>query len=284
MSILRLNAKSFLNRLPHVQIQLQICRYWVRTEPWIHKAQGQRADIEHFLVFVEQGQMAFEVGGQRYVVGAGECIWMQPGQARAVLGRVGDEVLRHINLRIEIKDGAQSIACSRKCMHIRAAQSLHRYFLDFLSFFETPGILPDQKRLALTLSLMGDALRLDKSTRVTKREALNAHQRQLLLRFITEHIAEGISPADLAISLDLSLDYFTRCFRQVYGIPPRQYLLEQRMRQAAVHLIETNDAIHHAAKLVGIADSNYFCRQFKKVMGLTPGAYRKRGKLPEGMV
>ena len=278
-----LSAKQFLNQIPHAVIELITCRYWVRREQWLHRAPKAEALKQHFLVFVEQGRMAFEVDGRRVEVGAGECIWIQPGQERAVLGAANDEVLRHINLRLTLTRQGAALACSRNMLHIRAAQSLHRYFCDFLEFYQTPGLLPEQKSLALTLSLMGDAIRLDKGARSRQRDAFSSHQRQLLMRYMTEHLHEGISPADLAAAVDLSLDYFSRCFSSVYGVPPRRYLLEERMRQAAVQLIETNLPIYQVASQVGIDDSNYFCRQFKKVMRCTPGDYRRHGQLPEAL-
>lgn len=48
------------------------------------------------------------------------------------------------------------------------------------------------------------------------------------------------------------------------------------MQHAANSLIKTNQSIQEISASVGIYDSNYFVKIFKKEFNLTPTAYRKK--------
>ena len=67
-----------------------------------------------------------------------------------------------------------------------------------------------------------------------------------------------------------------REFRQVYGLPPFQYLSKKRIEQAAHLLISTNYRIHEIGSLVGIDNTNHFISQFKKFYKITPLEYKQR--------
>ncbi|WP_408606431.1 helix-turn-helix domain-containing protein [Lachnospira pectinoschiza] len=54
------------------------------------------------------------------------------------------------------------------------------------------------------------------------------------------------------------------------------YLNQIRMQHAANSLIKTNQSIQEISASVGIYDSNYFVKIFKKEFNLTPTAYRKK--------
>lgn len=67
-----------------------------------------------------------------------------------------------------------------------------------------------------------------------------------------------------------------RLCRRTLGLPPQR--LVQRLRiENAVHLIlSTNDTLGDIAAQCGFYDQSSFTRQFRAVLGITPGAYRQR--------
>ena len=77
--------------------------------------------------------------------------------------------------------------------------------------------------------------------------------------------------ADIAQLTPVQLE--RRC-RGTLGLPPRRLI--QRLRlEHAVHLITTTDAtLGDIAAACGFYDQSSFTRQFRFVLGLTPGAYR----------
>jgi AraC-like DNA-binding protein len=88
------------------------------------------------------------------------------------------------------------------------------------------------------------------------------------------HYTEEIELDDLAGIAHMSKRSFLRTFQAATGQPPIAYLIQIRVNRAADRLRATDDPITDVAFAVGFQDSNYFARQFRQVMGVTPRAYR----------
>ena len=88
------------------------------------------------------------------------------------------------------------------------------------------------------------------------------------------HYAEEIELDDLAGMAHMSKRSFLRTFQAATGESPIAYLIQIRVNRAADRLRMTDDPVTDVAFAVGFQDSNYFARQFRRLMGVTPRAYR----------
>ena len=88
------------------------------------------------------------------------------------------------------------------------------------------------------------------------------------------HYPEPVELDNLAELAHMSKRSFLRTFRAATGQSPIAYLIQIRVNRAADRLRTTNDAITDVAFAVGFQDSNYFARQFRQLMGVTPRDYR----------
>jgi transcriptional regulator GlxA family with amidase domain len=66
-----------------------------------------------------------------------------------------------------------------------------------------------------------------------------------------------------------------RLMQSVLGVSPRQLLTRQRVEAAAALLRSTGNSLGDIALECGFCDQPTFCRQFKTLTGLSPGAYRR---------
>ncbi|GGM37579.1 AraC family transcriptional regulator [Microbacterium saperdae] len=94
------------------------------------------------------------------------------------------------------------------------------------------------------------------------------------VQYLREHLAEPLSVSDLAASVALSTSHFSSLFKRHTGQPVLRYLTMLRMARARELLHITNWTIASIAAEVGFPDAFYFARQFKKVHGVSPRAYR----------
>jgi AraC-like DNA-binding protein len=78
----------------------------------------------------------------------------------------------------------------------------------------------------------------------------------------------------MAESVNLSPPYFCYLFKSITGIPPAKYLKSLRMRQAATLLTTTFLSVKEIVSRVGGTDESHFVRDFKRMYGMTPSAYR----------
>lgn len=96
------------------------------------------------------------------------------------------------------------------------------------------------------------------------------------IRFMHENYVSSISIKELADIAHMSEGHFSRVFHEYMKMTPIEYLMHIRIASAAQMLIGENTAISEIALRCGFNDFSYFGKQFKKEMGVTPRAYRKK--------
>ncbi|WP_428673256.1 helix-turn-helix domain-containing protein [Photobacterium swingsii] len=97
---------------------------------------------------------------------------------------------------------------------------------------------------------------------------------QMVQDYIAENLAESISVTVLAEKLHMADSTFSRFFHANLGITFRQYLIEQRVRQAARYLVSTDWTIARIGSEVGFSSLSNFNSKFKSLLGMTPRQYR----------
>ncbi|MBQ6362318.1 MAG: AraC family transcriptional regulator [Lachnospiraceae bacterium] len=99
-----------------------------------------------------------------------------------------------------------------------------------------------------------------------------------MLAFISKNYMNHISVKEIAKAAEISESECNRCFNEITGSSPKQYLLEYRVSRAMELLKETDDPVTKIALDVGFGDTSYFVQYFRKRTGVTPKEYRLRGK------
>jgi AraC-like DNA-binding protein len=96
-----------------------------------------------------------------------------------------------------------------------------------------------------------------------------------VLRRIEAAPEGSLTLRQLARDAAMSPYHFLRTFNVISGVTPIQFVLTQRLRRAAVQLRRTTDPISAIAYEAGFNDLSTFNRRFRRVMGMTPGAWRR---------
>jgi AraC family transcriptional regulator len=99
-----------------------------------------------------------------------------------------------------------------------------------------------------------------------------------VLRFIEARSHEPLRLPDLAAVARMSKYHFLRTFRRAAGITPHQFLLDVRMRRAAMQLRTTATPIAAIALDTGWGDLSTFNQRFRNVFGMNPRRLRRSGK------
>lgn len=94
------------------------------------------------------------------------------------------------------------------------------------------------------------------------------------LRYIEENSAEPTSLDDMAAVACMSKYHFLRCFRRIVGSAPYEYLLNLRLRRAAVKLRRTTLKVADIAYDEGFSDLSTYNREFRRAMRDAPQRYR----------
>lgn len=83
---------------------------------------------------------------------------------------------------------------------------------------------------------------------------------------------EGID--SLANRLGVSLEHFIRSFKSEKNITPIKYLTNLRIQSAMNELLNSNEKLDVIANRNGFSSGNYFCKVFRRYVGMSPTEYR----------
>ncbi|MDF2804223.1 MAG: AraC family regulatory protein, partial [Anaerocolumna sp.] len=98
---------------------------------------------------------------------------------------------------------------------------------------------------------------------------------------LTAELSEHITIEQLAREHGLTQTTLKNCFREIYGIPPYEYLKKIRMNHAAILLRKDKYPIGEIAGMVGYQNASKFSKAFRDVLGATPSEYRSYSKKDE---
>jgi len=94
---------------------------------------------------------------------------------------------------------------------------------------------------------------------------------------IEDRYSQDISLGSLAKLANMSVRNFQRSFKKTFESSPINYLLNLRISKACEALLAFPDVpVSEISAKAGFDDSNYFARQFKRVMKMSPREYRRR--------
>lgn len=91
---------------------------------------------------------------------------------------------------------------------------------------------------------------------------------------LTSRIADPPTLQELAHAVGANRFVLLRAFRRAVGVPPHAFLLRLRVERARA-LLAHGAEISHVSLELGFADQSHLTRIFKRVFGLSPGAYRR---------
>lgn len=103
---------------------------------------------------------------------------------------------------------------------------------------------------------------------------------QGILSYLETNLADpSLSNSRLAAQAGFSEVYFRRLFARSYGMPPRQYILELRLRKARQLLEDGRHSVTAVSELCGFSSVYHFSRCFAKRTGLSPTDYASQSRL-----
>ena len=98
------------------------------------------------------------------------------------------------------------------------------------------------------------------------------------LRRVTEYIQQNLDKdlrlAELAALVYMSRYHFARLFKCSTGVPPHRFVIRQRIARASAFLATQDLPIARISQMVGFRTPSHFTTVFRRVLGITPGAYR----------
>lgn len=93
--------------------------------------------------------------------------------------------------------------------------------------------------------------------------------------YISTHLSDNLSIDFLASRAGYTEYYFSRKFKQETGMSIREYINQEKMHKAKILLSSTTMSILEIGTELGFNSRSYFSDTFQKMIGTSPGEYRK---------
>jgi AraC family transcriptional regulator len=103
-------------------------------------------------------------------------------------------------------------------------------------------------------------------------------QANRVIAYIESNIDLNIRVADLAGVVRLSTSHFSRAFKASTGRPPSAYVKALRVCYAQVIMLNTREPLSRVALDCGMSDQAHFSRVFRKIVGISPSAWRRQSE------
>jgi AraC family transcriptional regulator len=104
--------------------------------------------------------------------------------------------------------------------------------------------------------------------------ALSVRKLAAVFDYIDTHLWDELDLRSLAEIAVQSKYHFLRSFKRKCGMTPHQYVLGRRLREAATALRRSDIPVARIAVDHGFGDLSTFNHAFRRMMGVTPTAYR----------
>lgn len=97
------------------------------------------------------------------------------------------------------------------------------------------------------------------------------------IKYIKEHLEQDLTREEIASYVFLNPDYFDRVFKKETNVSVARFIMQERLDKAKELLIKTELPISTIASTVGYTNLSNFSSMFKKMCGVNPADYRRKG-------
>lgn len=235
----------------------------------------------YVITLIERGHQSFSHQRSKHFTPAGGVILINPGAVHT--GEAADgtgfqmrwiyATMAHMEAAVYELTGRHGSAAFFR--EVRVDQSWARDSILALhrSLVEEVSPLEGDSRFTWTLAQL-----IRRHADLQHPEQRLGNERQAIQRarsYIDERYEESIGLGELAAHVSLSRHYFLRVFRAAVGMPPHAYQASVRVRQAQ-RIFRKGRGLAEVAAESGFSSQSHLTRQFKKIMGMTPGQYGGR--------
>lgn len=247
--------------------------------------------------YIVSGKAVHKIAGHSYEVDKGSLLFVNFGQTHSYVCR---EPLTYVNILIQPEFISSELIDSDNALDMLAIS----LFEDFAgeSIHIEPHIHFDGSEVIDVEKTLDDMLNEFDSKQIGYRTALKGllqyllvlvfrkfrasdenlsvinHMRRItpeILRYIEDNCFEKLSVSDLAKRCYYNTSYFSRIFKECYGMTLISYIQKKRIDEAVRLLRETDLSVEEICRSVGYSEKKHFYKKFREITGTTPSAFRK---------
>ncbi|MDQ1912698.1 AraC family transcriptional regulator [Paenibacillus sp. GD4] len=237
------------------------------------------------ILYCETGRMSEWVNGVEYPLESGDFILINSNDLHYLETH---EESRFFNFHFDVEPREvhslfhalrKPIASVQQSPDIR--REIHGWMQRLISLFRSEEELAFTQKMILQSNMMQFlAFILEKivipDTAMNAPTSLSRYQIATEVAYVLETSGgtEQVLLSELSARLHVHRNYMTKCFKQVYGVSPKHYLMKVKVEKAKKLLQETTLSIEAIAEALAFSSPAYFSTFFRSHVGVTPFRYR----------
>jgi AraC-like DNA-binding protein len=241
------------------------------------------------ICYLERGRQNYSVGAEQFLMRGGDVFMIFPGETHGTGGAPEEKGLLYWMPVLEPSaTGGRILDLPETQSRILWKQLIkrpRRHFAgtgkmkDDLHEIARLGVSPKTplSRIKITNCLIGFLLELI-AGRDHEPQSQENGSLAPILSYIRAHLEEPgrLRVANLASIAGLSESRFKASFKDRTGLPPAEFVLRERVAEAARRLAERHATVTEVAFSLGFSSSQYFASVFKRFTNRTPGSLLSR--------
>lgn len=280
---MQVNSAYLNNHIPevvdnNVPLLITSCGNYRMKSREMFETKRDKGRKDYQLLYIASGRAHFFIDGKENIVTAGNIVIFYPNEPQYYryykkehtsvywihfTGSYVEDILTHYN-----------ISKNEHIIYIGTSPDLQLLFGQIIHELQLYRPKYDEM---LTLLLRNIFIIINRSINRNKRFTdVIEKEVSYATYYFREHFNEDINIEQYAKSQNISVNWFIRCFRQITGHTPLQYIINLRIANAQMLLETTDYSISQIAENVGYENALYFSRLFHKQIGISPKEYRKR--------
>lgn len=233
--------------------------------------------IDHYVLHcIVRGKGIYRVHGQTYRLGPGDCFLLLP---HIPISYQSDQEDPWVYYWVGF-DGIDAMQLMQLC-DISGNEPVLRYdpmeeltaLIRPLTVGNTVSVSDSYMALGQFYILCSKLMRRNRNIKPLSRKEYYVNK---AVSLIQDSYYSNISVQSISDAVGLDRTYLYRIFKEISGIPMQQYITNLRLKRACYFLTNSDLSYSEVAYYCGYLSEQYFSMAFKKNIGLTPSAYRKR--------
>lgn len=228
---------------------------------------------DYVLAFIRSGNGQYTINGNLIPFEAGHIFLISPNSAFSAEQHTQTPSLLSIRFNVFHHVSKQIAPIPRPFFIHLIPESMEHYRTLFhkaySSFLSSNSLIKENAYISLIMDAIDHDLRYQQSCKTYDLRLESAKV------FVQKNPTKPISVKHMSDLSGLSLPYFSKKFREQYGLTPKAFLFKTHMEHAKLLLTEYRYSVGEVADILHYSDSFIFSNQYKKHWGYPPSKTKR---------
>lgn len=230
------------------------------------------------VAYIKKGEVITSHDGTEYIARTGDVMIHRPHMPFNVISKTdGIHYLFNIDLKVMEEVDFFSFHPFGKVIEVRDPILYEKKFDELRSIWlQESNEYRTVQSSFLAFSLLHEIIESSKiGGRRSTKDDYTTERFNKVLHYIEERLGENITREELAQIYHMNPVYFSRAFKEIYGLTPMKMVKKLRLLQSR-RMLETSDStIEEIALKCGFCDASHFNHAFRNAYRSSPSQYRK---------